>query len=370
MSESEDRNRFAFALANWVPKDDQEMLPIYTEVGRIAAESPELFAAFDHVSETRNLPGLLFGAVHYLLLEGAEHPLADYFPSVCWWRDRNAVLVPGDTADGAQAFLSFLKDFADPIHTVMASHEVQTNEVGRCSYLAGAVAQAQRELGDPSLLVDLGCSAGLNLNLHHSATVFACEDGSEILVGEAHSPLQLRAELHGPSVPTAPLAPHASLGIDLRPIDLSQGDAARWLLALVWAEDLERFQRSAAAINAFLQTEPKPEMITASMLEIDRILETRYEDHPVIVMNSWSAAYLSTEDQQELTAAMQRLAEQRPARWIIAEHPKAVPGLPVAPQALQWPGRTAIDLVDPSSGELGRRLGEGHPHGRWLHWES
>lgn len=363
-------HRLAFELANWVPKADREALPIYTAVGRLAPERGELLAAFDHIPLERNHPGLLFGAVHYLLLEGAQHPLAEVFPTVRWFRGMDEPAAPLGTEEGVARFFDFLGRFTDQVRSTMETHEVQTNEVGRLAYLSPAIAEAQLELGHPGVLVDLGCSAGLNLAPHLATTTYVAADGSELVVGDQGSSLQLRSELRGSGSPGGAQAPSHALGIDLQPVHLAVGDAARWLLALTWAEDLARFQRTSAAIAAQREASVPPELVAASMVEVDEVLAGRFGEEPVVVVNSWSAAYLSREEQEALTASVQRLAATRPVRWVVAEHPKTVPGIPVEPLELSEPGATAIFLLDPATPSSCRLLGETHPHGRWLRWEA
>ena len=358
-------HRLAFELANWVPKADREQLPIYTAVGRLAAESPELLATYDAVEPSRRHPGLLFGAVHYLLLEGADHPLADHLASVRWYRGREDAAPLGDPVE---AFCDFLKAFSGPVQATMATHEVQTNEVGRLAYLSPAIAVAQAELGDAAVLVDLGCSAGLNLAPHLATTTYVEANGDERLVGNPANRLQLRSKLHGSGSPAAAAAPQHALGIDLRPVDLRQGDAARWLLALTWAEDLPRFQRTASAIEALIEQPIPPQLVAASMTEVEGVVGPRFGDAPVVVVNSWSAAYLNEAEQQQLSASIAELASTRPVRWVVAEHPKAVPGLPIDHSALPTNGSTGVYLLNPAEPAKARRLAEAHPHGRWVHW--
>src|SRR5207245_11305897 len=97
-----------------------------------------------------HMPLVLLAAVHYLLLEGLDHPLADVYAG------RTA-------ADPAPLFRQLCLDHRHAAAELLAHRHVQTNEVGRSALIAPALAVVAARLGEPLALVDVGASAGLNL---------------------------------------------------------------------------------------------------------------------------------------------------------------------------------------------------------------
>ena len=55
---------------------------LYEHLASEIAEVPELLELAAMAQPGQPLPNLLFGAIHYLLLKGAEHELGGYYPSI------------------------------------------------------------------------------------------------------------------------------------------------------------------------------------------------------------------------------------------------------------------------------------------------
>ncbi len=77
-------------------------------------------------------PFLLFGAVHYLLLSGAEHPLGCYYSSV----SKDASAPDGGTR---AVFSDFCRCYAAELRSLISSKLVQTNVVNRAIALRYAL---------------------------------------------------------------------------------------------------------------------------------------------------------------------------------------------------------------------------------------
>lgn len=179
-------------------------------------------------------PNLLLGAVHHLLLRGARHGLAAYYPTIV---DR-----PRDPAGALPVFADFCREHRAAILPILAERIVQTNEPGRGAILLPAL----RELRSPQplALVEVGASAGLLLHLDRYRYEYS--DGTAD--GDPDSPVTVRCDrLDDRKLPAAPIAIARRIGIDLRPPDLG-GDDADWLRALVWPDHPERLARLTAAL--------------------------------------------------------------------------------------------------------------------------
>ena len=117
----------------------------------------------------------------------------------------------------------------------------QTNEVGRAAVLmAGLLAIAAR-FDQPLRLLELGASAGLNLNLD----LYGYDLGG-LRTGDPASPVQLRPDWRGPPPPGATVRIESRAGVDLNPVPVPAGRAR--LLAYVWADQAERLARLEAAL--------------------------------------------------------------------------------------------------------------------------
>jgi hypothetical protein len=110
---------------------------------------------------SRGRPGqyptfLFFGAVHYLLLQGADHDLASFYPSVAGDQSR-----PVDAA--GPALVRFCADYCDELAALIEHRLVQTSHVQRALALRLGLHVISRQVSEPVHLVEVGASAGLNL---------------------------------------------------------------------------------------------------------------------------------------------------------------------------------------------------------------
>src|SRR5262249_3744746 len=167
----------------------------------------------------------------------------------------------------------------------IATRYVQTNETSRAVvWLWPATLLGAR----PFALVDCGASAGLNL----------CADA---LPGMWNVEI-VRA-------PNAVLR----LGLDARPIDIADGEDARWLRACIWAGDSERMARFDAAVAAARKSPPRLEAIDA--LEFPRRIAELAREHFVLAYQSIFRDYLDPQRRREY---LERMAAT-PALWIELE---------------------------------------------------
>src|SRR4029079_13903824 len=118
------------------------------------------------------------------------------------------------TADVVEAAT---RDHRDDIAAFIA-HPPQTNEVGRSAILMPGYAEIARRTGLPLRVLELGASAGLNLNWDRYAYRYG-----EHFVGARNAPLTVSAEWRGPWSGVSEVPPVAERrGCDRSPIDLAQ----------------------------------------------------------------------------------------------------------------------------------------------------
>ncbi|HEY4606524.1 MAG TPA: DUF2332 domain-containing protein, partial [Acidimicrobiia bacterium] len=127
--------------------------PLYRELVEVVAGDPELLRVMNRI-EHRPPPNLVFAAVQYLLMEGADPVLAGYYRSV--------VDDPLPPEGVAGPFREFVLRHEERIVEIGNSWYTQTNECRRCVALLPLVMMAPF---DRFHLLDVGASAGLNLAL-------------------------------------------------------------------------------------------------------------------------------------------------------------------------------------------------------------
>ncbi len=132
---------------------------------------------------------------------------------------------------------------------------VQTNEVGRCAYLLpGFLTIAAENPDRPLALLDVGASAGLNLNWDKYR--YRYSSGEEF--GSTDSPVVIECDARNglPELPTAFPQVSFRVGIDLAPVNLGSDEEYRWMQALVWPEHRGRAALLSSARDVWLRSQP------------------------------------------------------------------------------------------------------------------
>ena len=264
-----------------------------------------MLALLEGARPEQRLPLLLFAAVHHEVL-------------------RLGVPYPAD----AGAFAAFCAEHDQALRELLATRRTQTNEVGRAGFLLPCLAT----LTEPLALIEVGASAGLNLNLDRYSYRF----GDRVL---GDSPVRLEPELRGPAPPVDHLPAIASrVGVDLAP-----APDPLWLRACVWPDQPERLARLEAALE--IAAAHPPEVVQGDALELLPELIAAAEGE-VVVFHSAVEYYMDAGQRarlHELVAGVHHVS----AETFDAEH------------------GDAFELeVD------GRRVGSAHYHGRWLAWSA
>ena len=252
---------------------------------------------------------------------------------------------------------TFVKRHRPELADAMRSRRTQTNEVGRCAALLPALPPG------PLALVEVGASAGLCLLLDRFHYAF----GSTSL-GDASSPVHVRCETTGP-VPLPRALPHIAWrrGLDLKPIDVHDDDAVRWLLACVWSDQPERARRLEGAIE-LARAAPPPVSAGDLIDDLPAVLDEAPRDARLVVFHSAVLTYVSPERRQAFAAALAHASRHREIVWISNEAPGNVREI----AALAPPHDTLRFLLGRTTFTDGRREDEllalAHPHGGELRW--
>jgi len=346
----------------------------YPAICRRVADDDDLLALLDGAPLPQRRPLLLLAGVHFLLLSGAEHPLAAFYDTVTTVRSGPPAHPEGDVAT---AFADFCHVYRTEVERLVATRSTQTNEVGRCTALLpglGHVA-SQYEWQQPLSLLDLGTSAGLNLLFDDYAYTYCAAAGGAVrTAGPPDSRVALECDVRGDlsSLPALRLPLMAErVGLDLSPLDPLSDDDSLWLLACQWPDNPPRFGRLRAALaNVRAGTRP-PRLERGDMLkDLPRVTGSISGDGPLVVFHSWVAAYLDEEEQQSLSEQIAGLHAGRPVHYLYCESPFETPGLPTPPPPVPRDGpdmATALVHIGPG-GRTAERLADTHPHGYWIRW--
>jgi hypothetical protein len=329
-------------------------------------------------------PNLLLAAVHFLLLSGVAHPLADYYDTVRSFTGGGdgplAGSGPAPSGDLVADFKDFVMVHRAELLALIAERSTQTNEVGRCTALLPALATVAGGYpeGESLRLLDLGTSAGLNLLFDSYAYTYRQRsDGATLHAGRSGALVRLDCEVRGelsdlPARPALDLPPIAGrTGIDAHPIDPTSEDGADWLLACLWPDNPPRFDRLRGALATARLTADPPAVYRGDIIDdLPGVVDGIDTDGPLVVFHTWVAAYLGPERQAQLVETVRDLSRTRPLHYLYAEVPAETPGLPTPPSPAPSSTShlvTAVVHIAPD-GSAPVRLADMHHHGKWLRW--
>jgi hypothetical protein len=293
--------------------------PLYTELSRAVAADDGLVRLASLGRPGQYPTFLFFGAVHALLLAGADHPLARYYPSVA-----GAAARP--PAGAGPALASFCREFRAELAAIISTRLVQTNVVQRAAGLRLGLAVIASRVRGPAHLVEVGSSAGLNLRFDRYGYRLAGR-----VFGDPGSPVQLGVQAIGPvPVPDLDRLPDlASVrGVDLRPVDATSPADRGWLEALVWPEN--HTQRSALAAALALVAADPPAVLAGDAIDVLPALAAALPpDEPRIVFHCATRMHVPAGRRAAFDAAIGSLGATGPL-WRLAIEGSPVIGPPAS----------------------------------------
>ncbi|RZL92396.1 MAG: DUF2332 domain-containing protein, partial [Variovorax sp.] len=307
--------------------------PVYVALCEAAASDDRALALLAEAPPEQRKVNLLLAALHERVLAGAAPELAGYYPSAGGHREPDAELADALSACLAREWPTLLQH--------LRFGATQTNEVARGAALWPALGDAARATGARHLaLLDLGCSAGLNLGVDQYALRYRTDDGVTHERGPARD--GQRAEIASRWLDAAPLPAAADWrltlrhGLDLAPVDPGDPERLRWLQACLWPHDgarRERLTRAAAQLQALPVTLTQADDCIAA---IEPWLTGLPAGVQPVLLTSWVLYYLSDAELARLRAVADRLALSHGLAWICGELPtlsaqRRVPPLPALP---------------------------------------
>src|SRR6202044_3360628 len=256
--------------------DAAETSPLYERVAVALSESGEALRAIEAAPARKRHPTVILAALHDLALAGRAPTRAD--------------------------------------------------ETGRCAVLYPAIAEATRRVGANAVgLIDVGCSAGLNLNVDRVGITYS--NGQSL--GDPSSPVQLSSSIvgHRPIPTRAMPEVVARVGVDLDPVEVTDADDARWLRACLWPDQPERIARLEAEM-ALAATAP-PLLLRGDAVEV---LPDAFAHVPAgalpVVTTTWALSRFPLESRLRFLNRLDEAATGRAVAWVSVEGVGVEPAIP------------------------------------------
>jgi hypothetical protein len=327
--------------------------PLYERVAVALSESGEALRAIEAAPARKRHPTMILAALHDLALAGHAPALAAAYAAA-----------DGDAAAGAA--IDTLVRMTDSVVTIAVRRQARANETGRCAVLYPAIAEAARRAGAVAVgLIDVGCSAGLNLNVDRVGITYS--NGQSL--GDPSSPVQLSSSIAGDRAIPARAMPEvvARIGVDLDPVDVTDADDARWLRACLWPDQPERAARLEAEMA--LAAAAPPLLLQGEAVEVmpDAFARVPADALPVVT-TTWALSRFPFESRLRFLHRLDEAATARAVAWVSAEGVGVAPTIPTLGDR-RASGHSIIGLaVFEQSALRAEAIGRCWSQGRFLSW--
>ena len=327
--------------------------PLYERVAVALSESGEALRAIEAAPARKRHPTVILAALHDLALAGHAPALAAAYAAA-----------DGDAA--ARAAIDTLVRMTDSVVTIAVRRQARANETGRCAVLYPAIAEAARRVGAVAVgLIDVGCSAGLNLNVDRVGITYS--NGQSL--GDPSSPVRMSSSIAGDRAIPARAMPEvvARIGVDLDPVDVTDADDARWLRACLWPDQPERAARLEAEMA--LAAAAPPLLLQGDAVEVmpDAFARVPADALPVVT-TTWALSRFPFESRLRFLHRLDEAATGRAVAWVSAEGVGVAPTIPTLGDR-RASGHSIIGLaVFEQSALRAEAIGRCWSQGRFLSW--
>jgi len=327
--------------------------PLYERVAIALSESDAALRAIEAAPAGRRHPATILAALHDLALAGRAPALAAAYAAA-----------DGDAAAGAA--IDTLLRMTDSVVAIAVRRRTQTDESCCCAVLYPAIAEAARRVGADAVgLIDVGCSAGLNLTVDHVGITYS--NGQSL--GDPTSPVQLSSSVVGDRPIPARAVPEvaARVGVDIEPIDVTDADDARWLRACLPPDQPERAARLDAGM-ALAATRP-PLLLRGDAVEMlpDAVARVPSDALPVVT-TTWALSHFPPESRLRFHSHLGEAAAGRAVAWVSVEGVGVAPAIPTLGDR-RASGHSIIGLaVFDRSPRHAEAIGRCWSRGRFLAW--
>lgn len=329
--------------------------PLSERVAVALSESGEALRAIEAAPARKRHPTVILAALHDLALAGRAPALAAAYAAA-----------DGDAAAGAA--IDTLVRMTDAVVELAVRRPTRSDETGRGAVLYPAVAEAARRTGAQAVgLIDVGCSAGLDLTVDRVGITY----GNGQSLGDPSSPVQLSASIVGGGAVPARTIPEvvARIGIDHDPIDVTDADDVRWLRACLSPDRPERRARLDAEL-ALAATTP-PVLLRGDAVEVlPDALARVPADAVAVVTTTWALSAFPLESRLRFLHRLADAATDRPVAWVSVEGVGVAPAIPTFGDR-RASGHSIIGLaVFEQSALRTEAVGRCWSRGRLLAWQA
>ena len=287
--------------------------PLSERVAVALSESGEALRAIEAAPARKRHPTVILAALHDLALAGRAPALAAAYATV-------------DDDAAAGAAIDTLVRMTDAVVELAVRRPPRSDETGHGAVLYPAIVEAACRAGAQAVgLIDVGCSAGLDLSLDRVGITY----GNGQSLGDPSSPVQLSASIVGDRpVPTHSMPEVvARIGIDRDPVDVTDADDVRWLRACLWPDRPERRARLDAEL-ALAATTP-PLLLRGDAVELlpDAVARVPADALPVVT-TTWALSAFPLESRLRFLHRLADAATDRPVAWVSVEGVGVAPAIP------------------------------------------
>ena len=336
--------RLMHALARTVPQAGELARLLEAWPGDLAADavSFRLSAGLHALARSGRAPGLAF-----MYRDAGEAPNPDAgVPDAS---------VP-DAATLDRALRTALETHAIELGQWLA-RPTQTNEVARVAGLVAVLMALEERDPMPCQVLELGSSAGLNLNFPH----YACRVGARAAMTPG-SPVVLAPEWRGRLPPVRDVTVLRTLGVDLNPLDPASPEDGARLEAYVWPGERARARRLAAALDLARSHPPRIARGQAGEWLAGALAQPQPPGVRRAVFHSMMMQYADPFERAAIDASL------------AAAGARAGPANPLVRVGMEWRAdRRAVELRV-TTWDGGADAGEArlaalcHPYGEWIEW--
>jgi hypothetical protein len=347
------RRTLAEAYRRFGEVDAAGTSPLYERVAVALSESYEALRAIEAAPVRNRRPAVILAALHDLALAGRAPALA-------------AAYAAGDGDAAAGAAIETLLQMTGSVVAIAVRRQTRTSETGHCAVLYPAIAEAARRVGANAVgLIDVGCSAGLNLNVDRVGITYSSGQS----LGDPLSPVQLSSSIVGERpIPARPMpAAVARIGVDKDPVDVTDTDDIRWLRACLWPGQPGRAARLEAEM-ALAATAP-PLLLRGDALEVlpDAFAEVPAGALPVVI-TTWALSRFPLQSRVRFLHRLDEAAAGRVVAWVSVEGVGVAPEIPTLGDR-RASGHSIIGLaVFDRSALRTEAIGRCWSRGRFMSW--
>lgn len=324
--------------------------PLYRRLAQHVATDPRLLAIAANAQPGQSPMAMFFAAVHFETLRRTSHPLAAIYRNLAQGRPLDLDPVPH--------FVDFCLVHEAELRQLISTSRIQTNEPGRAVFVRLGLEWIGLRYGDViATYIEIGASAGLNLNWERFHMRFERTDGRSWSRGPESSPVHIACTVSGLEFPAEsgaqiPLCSER-LGLDIEPIDIEHSAAQGWLRAFLWPDDCDRLAGFQGAIS-LRRENPVPLMKADATCELAEAC-AGLRSPRILVAHTFLTSQLTPDQRAAMTRQLEDLSADREVFQIGAE----------------WCNRTTelrVRRFHQGHREQDILLATGEPHGRSVRW--